>query len=61
MGYRNWNNDNCCFLGGMAESSAMGLAVVAAGVVVSVVDWIEPAGVVWLPICLVDCYGAGLG
>jgi hypothetical protein len=37
-GCRNWNNDNCCFPGWTAESSATGLAVVVAEVVVSVVD-----------------------
>jgi hypothetical protein len=45
----------------MAESSAAGLAAVAAGVVVSVVEYIGPDRVVWLPICMVDCYGMGLG
>jgi hypothetical protein len=45
----------------MAESSGVGLAAVAAGVVVSVVDLIGSAGVAWLPICLVYCFEAGLG
>jgi hypothetical protein len=40
----------------MVESSAAGLAAVVAGIVVSAVDWIEPAGVVGLPIFLVYCF-----
>jgi hypothetical protein len=43
---RNWNNDSCCFMGLLAENSAANPVVVAAEMVVSVVDWIVPAGVV---------------
>jgi hypothetical protein len=37
MGFRSLNNDSCCFLGWLAESSAADLAVVAAEIVVLVV------------------------